>query len=51
MLSEVSLMDVPLAGAESTSQAVEALIEKPNAPHRIHQCPKIRTISARWSPV
>ena len=51
MLSEVSLMDVPLAGAEYTSQAVEALIEKPNALHRIHQCQQMRAISAKWLPV
>jgi hypothetical protein len=27
-------MDVPLAGAEYTNQAVEVLIEKSDAPHR-----------------
>ncbi len=33
-------MDVFLAGAEYTSQAVEALIEKPDTLHLIHRCPE-----------
>lgn len=38
-MSEVVFMDLFWAGAEYTSQAVGALIERLDAPHRIHQCP------------
>jgi hypothetical protein len=47
MLGKVAFMDVPLAGAEYTNQALEVLIEKPNALHRIHRCEKTRPISAK----
>jgi hypothetical protein len=39
-MSEGVFMDVSLAGAEYTSQAVEALIEKPDTLHLIHRCPE-----------
>ena len=43
----VIFMDGFGAGAESTSKAVKALIEKPNPSHRIHQFRQMRMISAR----
>jgi hypothetical protein len=47
-MNEVVFMDVSLVGAEYASQAVEALIEKPDTLLLIHRCPESARVAWRF---